>query len=79
MSVEALVLGAVDRNGRFARFLHRRNARAFCLSVRGSVRYAVRETLALDTLEGLRRTFPILDAKAGAVVIAEIEFREIAV
>jgi hypothetical protein len=44
-------------------------ARAFCLSERGFVRYAARD----------RRTFSILDAKARAVVIAEVKFREIAV
>jgi hypothetical protein len=49
------------------------NARAFCLSVRGFVRYAVRETLALNAFKGLRRTFSILYAEAIAVVIAEIE------
>ena len=61
------------------RLRQRRKAHAFCLSVRGFTRYAVRETLALDTLEGPCRTFPILDAKARAVIIAEVKFREIAV
>jgi hypothetical protein len=40
--------------------------------VRGFVRYAIRETLALDTLEGLRRTFSVLDAKAGTIIVAKL-------
>jgi hypothetical protein len=38
----------------------------------------VRETLALDTLHGKDRTFPIVDAKRHAVRIAEIEFGKVA-
>jgi subtilisin family serine protease len=44
-------------------FLQRMKARAFCLSVRGFVSRPVRETLALDTLEGSCRV--IIVAAAG--------------
>ncbi len=54
-----------------------RKARAFCLEVRGFVSRTIRETFALDTQESFRRTFPIANAKLGAVVIAEIKFRKI--
>jgi hypothetical protein len=57
------------------RLRHLRKARAFCLSVRGFVRYAIRETLTLDTLEDLRRTFSVADL---AGVPLEIPFREVA-
>src|SRR6185437_9525294 len=49
---------------------------AFCLGVRAFVRQTIRETLALDAKKGLRRTFPIVYAELGAVVVAEIEFRQ---
>jgi len=39
---------------------------------------AVRETLAFRTLDCKRRTFPVVNAEGGPVVIAEIKFREIA-
>jgi hypothetical protein len=42
------------------------------------VRYAIRETLALDTQESLCRTFSIGHAKLRPVVVSEIKFREIA-
>lgn len=51
---------------------------AFCLLVIGLVSRPIRETLALDTNKGLCRTFPIAHAKLGAVIVTEIEFREIA-
>jgi hypothetical protein len=53
----------------------RRNARAFCLSVRGFVSLPVRETLALDALKSNCRTFPVRHL---AGVPLEIPFREIA-
>jgi hypothetical protein len=45
------------------RFFHARNRFACCLRVRGFVNSSVRETLALDTLEGKRSTFAIGHAK----------------
>jgi|SRR5579862_3899702 len=57
------------------RFRQRRKRFAFCLIVRGSVRYPVREALALDALEGFCRTFPVCGL---ASVPLEIPFREIA-
>ena len=37
----------------------------------------VRQALALDTLESLRRPFPIANAKAGTIVVAELKFRQV--
>lgn len=39
------------------------NALTRCLSVRGFVSRTIRETLALNTQEGFRRTFPVAHAK----------------
>lgn len=55
------------------------NARVFCLNVRGFTRYAVRETLALNAFKGLRRTFPIVDAKARTIVVTEVELGAVAI
>src|ERR1700730_7216782 len=51
----------------------RKKARAFCLSVRGSVRSMIRETPALSTFEGERSTF-------GNIARIELEtpFRKVA-
>lgn len=38
----------------------------------------VRQALALNTFESLRRPFPVADAKAGTIIIAELKFRQIA-
>jgi hypothetical protein len=53
-------------------------ARAFCLSVRGFTRLSIGQPFAFDTFERALGAFDILDAKARAIVVAEIEFGEIA-
>jgi hypothetical protein len=47
--------------------------------VRGLVRYAIRETFALDAFEGLRRTFPVLNADCRTIRIAKVELSKVAV
>lgn len=61
------------------RVLQRKNARAFCLSVRGATSGAIHKALASRPRRDLADTFGILNTKAGAIVIAEIKFREIPV
>ncbi len=62
----------------FGSFLRQRiNRAARCLKVR-LVRQTIRETLAFDTLNSKRRTFPVVNAEGRAVVKTEIKFREIA-
>ena len=62
----------------FFRECQRRNARAFCLGVRGFTRLVIGQPLAFDALERFGGAFRILDAKARAVVVTEIELFEIA-
>jgi hypothetical protein len=38
-----------------------------------AVRYLVRQALALDTRKSLRRPFPVSNAKAGTIVVAEFK------
>jgi hypothetical protein len=38
---------------------------------------AVRQALALDTLESNSRPFPIGNAKAGTIVVPELKFRQV--
>jgi hypothetical protein len=51
------------------------NFAASSLSQRVFVSLPVREALAVNSLQGARRTFPIVNAELGPVGIAEIEFR----
>jgi hypothetical protein len=60
-------------------FRHLTNARAFCLSVRGFVSPPICQSLSSDASHDFVGALCILDTKARAIVIAEIEFREIAV
>src|SRR3981081_1589229 len=62
---------------RFFRFRQRKNRRARSLAD-CLVSRPVRETLALDTLHGKHRTFPIVDPESNTVRIAEIEFGKVA-
>ena len=53
-------------------------ARAFCLSVRGAISGAIHKALACRSRRDLADTFRVFNPKPGTVVIAEIEFRKIA-
>jgi hypothetical protein len=57
----------------------RKKARAFCLSVRGRTRFLIEQPLTGRAANGFLRAFVILDAKSGTIVMAEVEFRKIAV
>jgi hypothetical protein len=59
------------------RFRHVRKRLAACFLWLILVSRPVRQALALDTLESSHRPFPIGHAKAGTIVIAELEFRQI--
>lgn len=56
----------------------RRKRRAFCLAVTGFVSPPIRQALADDALEQLVGAGAIIDAKGLALVVAEVEFGEIA-
>ena len=61
------------------RLRQRMKALAFCLSVRGFVRPPIRQALASDALKQFVGASTVIHTKAATVVIAEIEFRQIAV
>lgn len=57
-------------------FRQRKNRPARYLKF-GLVRLAVRETLTSRTLDRKRRTFPVLYAESGAMIVTEVVFRQI--
>lgn len=63
---------------RRSRFRNTLKRLAFCLSVCGFVSPPIREALSSDALERNIGTHRIVDAKFDAVVLAEIEFSQIA-
>ncbi len=71
------MLVADHRVESFQRFLHRRKARAFCLSVRGLTRLIIHQPFAFGALERASGALCVFDAKARAVAVAEIELGEI--
>ena len=56
------------------------NRFAACFLNLGSILVSrpVRQALAFNALHGTRRPFPIGSSEAGAVIVAEFKFREIA-
>lgn len=52
---------------------------AFCLSERGATNPAIGEPLAADALQGIIAAHDVIDAELRAGVVAEVEFREVAV
>lgn len=57
----------------------RRKRKAFCLGVLALVRPSIREVLAFDAFQGLRRTFIVANPQSGAANITEIELSQIPV
>jgi hypothetical protein len=57
---------------------HNANRFAACLLCAILIARPVRQALALDTTQGLRRPFSIGDTKVGAVVMAEFKFNAMA-
>lgn len=72
-------LGHFGHDYAFRRFRRHRINRPALIRKLGLVRLLVRETLAGRALDRKRRTFPVLDAKSGAMIVSEIVFRQITV
>jgi hypothetical protein len=71
--------GFCERPALFSRRnLQAENRLRNCLFFRILVSAAVRQALALDTLKSKSRPFPIGNAKAGTIVIAELKLCEVA-
>jgi tetratricopeptide (TPR) repeat protein len=56
----------------------RKKARDFCLSPRGFIRLSIGEALSARTLNRLRSTAGIANAKCRTLIVPEIEFSQIA-